>query len=152
MRISRLIVAGLLAVSLAACASEVESQTAPEVVSEETSPTEEEPQPLGEVGNVTQLRDAVVEAGYPCPNWTQTNFVTNAAESGTCSDKDVLSTYASQADRDAQVAQERVNKDMLRAAEITTGSTIVGPNWMVALSADADIEGIHAVLGGILIS
>lgn len=134
---------GLLALSLAACSSDVEPQTAP---------IEEEPQPLGEVGSVTQLRDAVVEAGYPCPNWTQTNAVTNAAESGTCSDKDVFCTYASQSDRDAQVSQERANKDTLRNAGITPGSTIVGPNWMVNLSADADIEGVHAVIGGTLIS
>jgi len=151
MRSTKLLVAGLLTLSLAACSFDSEPGS-PSPTKGSPSPTEEGPQPLSEVGSVTELRDALVEAGYPCADWTQTNDVANAAESGSCSEEDVLSTYASESDRDAQVTQERANKDMLREAGIDPGSTIVGPNWMVNLSAGTDIEGIHAVLGGTLIS
>lgn len=156
MRTTRVLAAGLLAFLLVGCSAQSGPQAAVEVTNEQQSPSaelaDEKSQTLGEVGSVAELRDAVVQAGYPCQDWTQTNVVANAAESGSCSERDVLSTYASQPDRDAQVAQERANKDLLRSAGLEPGVTIVGPNWMANLPADADIESIHAVLGGILIS
>src|SRR4051794_40526278 len=48
--------------------------------------------------SVEALKDAAVAAGLPCPAWVQDNAVEAAAESGTCSDDSVLSTYATDAD------------------------------------------------------
>jgi hypothetical protein len=74
-----------------------------------------------------------------------------AAESGNCSDGDVFSTYASQADLDAQIAQERSNKDMLREAGIDEGASLAGPNWIINMSDDVALEKLRADLGGTLI-
>jgi hypothetical protein len=86
------------------------------------------------------LRDAVVKAGYPCPNWKlypKGKTSKYAKEEGHCSDADLFSVYA---DADAIVKERRATSDGI----ITL---LVGPNWTLVLS-DSDLEKVQAVIGG----
>lgn len=89
------------------------------------------------------LRDAAVEAGYECPRWVQDNKVKLAAESGSCSDADVLATFASQADLEAQVATLREIGEMVSDPD----PIVVGPNWIIN---GADSPDIAEALGGVV--
>lgn len=97
---------------------------------EEVAPTESAPRDLGSVSSVTELRDALVEAGYDCPNWDQSNVVDLAAESGSCSDADVLSTFASPANLQDQLDTSRGMDQMSIDAGLEPDPSLVGPNWI----------------------
>lgn len=91
-------------------------------------------------GSVTELRDALVLAGYPCPEWKQENRVELAAESGECSSADVLSTFATQTDLDQFV-------DNWRGLGDFSNPILVGPNWVLNIPEDS-IDQVRPVLGG----
>lgn len=89
-----------------------------------------------EYSSVTELKDAAVAAGYECPSWTQSNHVTAAAQSGSCSDEDVFSTYLSET-----AVQDNV-EDLKSFGEI---HLLVGPNWIINVeqpSLDMLAEGL----------
>lgn len=100
-----------------------------------------------EYSSLTDLRDAAITALFSCPVWEQTDELTNAAESGSCSDSDVFTTYASETSRDAQVAQAKANNDMLEEAGIEGSTALVGPNWIIT-GDDAEIRKLQKGLGG----
>lgn len=92
--------------------------------------------------SVEELRDAFVRAGGDCPDWKQTNQIPLAAESGTCSDSNVLSIYSSTADRDKLVT---------RYKEIASEDSVilVGENWVINDKAVRDLD---PTLGGTLVT
>lgn len=110
------------ALLLAGCGGEADAKDAPKA-----PPASSE---LGTISSVIELRDALVAAGYDCPTWTQDNVVKLAAESGSCDDSSVLSTFASEGDRQAQLDIDKGMSDMLSDADIEEDPTLVGPNWM----------------------
>lgn len=87
-----------------------------------SSPVPTAASPESTYQSVRDLVDAAVEAGYPCPNFTQSNQVKLALESGACSDFDVFSVYGS---RD----------DMMEVANFlgASGGTdyLMGGNWII---------------------
>lgn len=94
-----------------------------------------------EYSSVTELRDAAVAAGYECPSWTQSNHVTAAAQSGSCSDVDVFSTYLSEA-----AVQDNV-EGLKSFGEI---HLLVGPNWIINIEQPA-LDMLAAGLGGTVV-
>lgn len=104
-------------------------------------------QELGEVGAVSELKDAAVSAGYSCPSWQQDNVVAAAAESGSCSDSDVFSTYLSTDARDETVQRF---KDLRSDIDIGGETTLlVGPNWVINSNEAATLKD---ALGGTLVT
>jgi hypothetical protein len=98
--------------------------------------------------SVVDLRDAVVKAtGYPCPSWKQDDVVTLAAESGSCSDDDVFSIYASDQKLEDQVSTTKELNKMSRDASVAPTPTLVGPNWMVNIPAEWASR-VQAGIGG----
>jgi hypothetical protein len=92
-----------------------------------------------EYATVIELRDAVVAAGYPCPNWQQNSKEYGpkfAAESGKCTDNDVLSTYATAV---------RVEQQIEMAAGVVI--LVRGPNWLLNIP-ESHRERVRAALGG----
>lgn len=84
-------------------------------------------------GSVNEFRDALVAAGYDCPDWKQTDDVPSAAQSGRCSTKDKLMTFSTTDDRDHIVD---TFKDFMGGLGMEV-HLLVGPNWILN-SADAD--------------
>lgn len=107
-----------------------------------SKPTQED---LGSVSSVVELRDALVAAGYECANWEQDDLVDLAAESGSCDDESVLSTFASQGDLQAQLDTFRGLDGMFKDADIEPEPILVGPNWIFTAP---DADGYAAKLGG----
>jgi hypothetical protein len=99
-------------------------------------------------GSVTDLRDAAVEAGYVCATWEGDNVVTLAAESGTCDDQSVLSTYATDVDLQTQLDQEKEMSGLLTENGIEPEPVLVGPNWLFKAP---EAPGLRDFLGGVLI-
>jgi len=102
-----------------------------------TSPTQA---PRATFGTVTELRDALVAAGYPCPAWEQTDVVSAAAQSGSCSDADVLSVYVGTEGRDVVVATLK---------ELGGASLLVGDNWILN---SPDAPALQAKMGGVVVT
>lgn len=103
--------------------------------------------PNASYGSVTDLRDAMVELGYPCPSWVQDDVLTFASSSGHCSDNDVFSVYLDAADLKSQV-------DALRSAgafdeDNFGGPMLAGPNWLLNLE---DIEEYREGMGGTVVA
>lgn len=92
--------------------------------------------------SVEELRDAFVQAGGICPEWEQKNHVKLAAESGTCSDSNVMSVYISEAQKD-----EAVNT-LMSITESKT-SLLVGENWIIN---DKQIDSIDREIGGVFVT
>jgi hypothetical protein len=97
---------------------------------------------------VVELRDAVVAAGYRCPNWqpnTGDDGPKYAKESGTCTEEDVFSIYTSDTDVDNQV-------------DLSVGliEMLVGPNWILNLgegqAGQANRERVQAAIGGKIVA
>jgi hypothetical protein len=104
---------------------------------------------LGTVSSVTEVRDALVDAGYVCSNWDQSNVVDLAAESGSCDDDSVLSTYASAGDLQAQLDSNRDMDKLFEENGVELTPNLVGPNWIVnAPGADKYAD----ALGGTVVS
>lgn len=89
--------------------------------------------------HVTELRDAAVNAGYPCRSWVESNKVTLAASSGTCSDSDVFSVYLS-----ADAVQQVVTNLKGLPGEV---HLLVGQNWVINAD-DEHLSGLQVRLGG----
>lgn len=130
----------MAAVMLSACGGEGE----PTAASAEKAPAE-----LGNVSSVVELRDALVDAGYDCAEWEQSNAVSLAAESGSCDDSSVLTTFASAGDLQQQLDREKSNESLLVDAGIDPTPILVGPNWMVKAPLAGDYAGD---LGGTVVS
>ena len=97
--------------------------------------------------SVTDLRDAVVGAGYPCPKWELNGKGDGpqlAKESGSCTDEDVFSIYANTADVTKQAGESVGVIEML-----------AGPNWILNLGSGQEGRDtrrkVQAVIGGKLI-
>lgn len=126
---------GIAALALgAASACGGSSESAEPGVKESATPVRED---LGNISSVVELRDALIEAGYDCPNWDQSNIVDLAAESGSCSDSDVLSTFASQGNLQDQLDTSRGMDQLSIDAGLESDPSLVGPNWIFR-SPDAD--------------
>lgn len=115
---------------------------------EVTQATSDAPAQAVEYGSVTELKDAAVEAGYTCSSWVVENVVALAAESGSCGDDSVLSTYASQVDLQSQLDVEKEASKLLTDNGIETTPVLVGPNWL--FKAPEAVE-LRESLGGVLI-
>ncbi len=92
--------------------------------------------------SVEELRDAFVAAGGDCPAWQQTNQIPLAAESGTCSDSNVLSIYSSTADRDELVRG-------YKSIATSDSAILVGENWVIN---DKSVRDLDPALGGTLVT
>ena len=114
----------------------------------EVTATSDPPAQAVEFGSVTELKDAAVEAGYVCDNWEVDNVVALAAESGSCGDDSVLSTYASREDLQSQLDVEKAASELLTENGIETTTVLVGPNWL--FKAPEAFE-LRESLGGVLI-
>jgi hypothetical protein len=72
--------------------------------------------------------------------------VKTAAESGACTDEDVLATFVTDSD-----LQDQVDLDKIFSDDGEKSTTLVGPNWMVHRDDD-DSEGtlksLQDVIGG----
>jgi hypothetical protein len=106
------------------------------------SPTPTEPAGPATYSSVVELKDAYVAAGGDCDEWAQTNRVTVAAQSGDCDGNTVLSTYASESDRETAVA----NLKMLNPDNY---SLLSGPNWIIN---SPDVADVSDALGGVLVT
>lgn len=89
--------------------------------------------------SVTDLRDALISAGYDCPDWQRTDRVKLALQSGSCSSADVLSIYTGPETVQAAVQQlKSISPDGVHLA--------VGENWIINTK---QAEGVAAALGGV---
>jgi hypothetical protein len=113
-----------------------------------TEASSDAPAQAAEYGSVTELKNAAVEAGYVCSTWEVDNVVALAAESGSCGDDSVLSTYASQEDLQSQLDIEKEASTLLTDNGIETTPTLVGPNWL--FKAPEAVE-LRESIGGVLI-
>jgi hypothetical protein len=104
---------------------------------------------LGTVSSVTELRDALIDAGYVCSSWDQSNVVDLAAESGSCDDASVLSTYATEADLQAQLDSSREMDKLFEENDVELTPNLVGPNWIVNAP---DADKYADALGGTVLS
>lgn len=128
-------VASLALVLLSACGSGDGDDGAGSSSEAAEQPTRTE---LGKVSSVVELRDALMDAGYDCTGWTQENVVDLAAESGSCDDSDVFSTFASEGDLQAQLDISREMGDMLADADVEANTNLVGPNWIFSAPTAGD--------------
>ena len=96
----------------------------------------------GEYATVTDLRDAAIEAGYPCPEWQQSDHVKPALSSGTCSDRDVFAVYP-----DSEAVQGVID-GMADYAPITY--MLHGDTWAIIGPEDA-LLALQKRLGGDLV-
>jgi hypothetical protein len=94
---------------------------------------------------VASLKDAAVAAGLACPTWTQDNVVESAAESGTCSDDTVLSTYATTADLQSALDTLRSINQLMREKKLEPTPLLIGTNWIINAPSAASLT---AALGG----
>lgn len=97
--------------------------------SSSTAPPEPSVTPDARYATATELKDALVEAGYQCRRWREDNAVRTAASSGICSDADTLMVFATDADLNEQV-------DIYQEFD-GLGPYLIGPNWIVN-APDAD--------------
>lgn len=113
-------------IALTGCSSG-ESQPGSESESPSAEVSSEAPTPLGEMSfaTVTELKDALVAEGFPCPEWIETNQVKLAATSGTCDDSSVLSVYTSNS------AKEDVIQNLKSFTGDFGGHLVVGENWIL---------------------
>lgn len=157
--------AAVLALALTGCGGQVEAKPeAAEPTSESASPSAEpsrtptpkpttekpsptpEPSPTppadgGTYGSVGALKDVAVAAGMECPAWDESNHVTLALGSGTCSEDSVLAIYLNE----ASVAEQL---DVWKQfGDIVEMEVLVGANWTLNASS-SDAEDLQKVLGG----
>ena len=125
---NRLVLIGACGLMLAGCATMPPSAPA-------------SPSPKATYATVVELRDAYVAAGGECPDWTASNRVKLAAESGDCSSNTVLSTYLSTDIRDQVVTTLK--------SFGTDVHLLVGENWVINTP---DPESLVKKLGGTVVS
>lgn len=100
--------------------------------------------PIARYDSVNDLRDAFVNAGGECPSYEQGNGVKYSAESATCSDSTVLSTYLS-----SETVQKRVDESKTALQGMDSSTWLVGENWIINAP---NPEGLQEKMGGQLIS
>ncbi|MCB5273675.1 hypothetical protein BJG92_01199 [Arthrobacter sp. SO5] len=137
------------ALALSGCGSS-NAETAPAATSATATPTPTVTAPPangGTYSTVVALKSAYVKAGGSCPEFSQTNKVTLAAESADCSKDTVISTYVSSSD----ISQLIQNVKKLNAQVKSTGgnSWLVGENWVINSPTAAKVQ---EELGGKLVS
>lgn len=137
------------AIALSGCGSST-AATAPAATSATATSTPTVTAPPADGGTfstVAALKAAYVKAGGACPEFSQTNRVTLAAESADCSKDTVLSTYVSSSD----ISQLIQNVKKLNAEVKSTGgnSWLVGENWVINSPAAAKMQ---EKLGGKVVS
>jgi len=93
---------------------------------------------------VVELRKAYVAAGGECPSWDENDAITAAAQSGTCSDEIVLSTYSSDADTRAAISTLKS-----LGAGMIDATYLEGKNWIVNAP---DAAKVRKKMGGTLVS
>ena len=99
----------------------------------------ESPADGGSYGSTTELRDAIVKAGWTCAEWDEHNKTETAIGSGTCDDNLVLAIYSSEADREAQVDIYKM------LGEYVSMEVLIGRNW----TAHADgLDELQKSMGG----
>lgn len=81
---------------------------------------------------VEALKDAYVSAGAPCEEWQQGDAVGAWAQFGNCGDGATLSTYSSETDLNATLANLKVSEQMKARA-------FVGENWIIVTDEHEDI-------------
>lgn len=94
---------------------------------------------------VASLKDAAVAAGLPCPVWNQDDVVVAAAESGTCGEDTVLSTYATADDLQTAIGNLRGMNDLMKANKLEPVPLLIGANWIINAPDAASLTG---ALGG----
>ncbi|PNH86080.1 hypothetical protein CXZ05_02960 [Arthrobacter sp. AFG20] len=93
------------------------------------------------------MHDAYVAAGGDCANLNQTNNVKLAAESGTCNDQTVISTYISTADVSQLIQNNKALNEELDFH--SDGVWLTGQNWVIN---SPDAPDMQEKLGGRLVS
>jgi hypothetical protein len=86
--------------------------------------------------DVTQLRDALVAAGFECPSWRATSVI-GASSAGDCSDSLSMSVYADPANLAENLAT--------LGKWVDPQTLLAGPNWLVNSSQAVSMQ---AYLGG----
>lgn len=94
-------------------------------------------------GTVEELYEAVVAAGYDCPQYAERETVTMASEAADCESDTVLLVYPSESTRDD-------NLDFLKAASSPDNAFLVGPNWIVNSGQESVIDEIRPEMGGVV--
>lgn len=97
------------------------------------------PTELGKVSTIEQVRDAYIDAGGVC-NWEQTDVVTAATASGTCSSSTVIMLFTDRTERETVVANLRAFK--MDDRDLTL---LVGENWIIN---SPEAEDMQSELGG----
>ena len=95
--------------------------------------------------SVKALVSAVKAAGYICPSWETDDGTALSLESGSCSEMDRFSIYASE--KDVQGMVERLAADSWSRGKITW---LVGPNWIIT-AEEADLVRMSRTLKGTLV-
>lgn len=143
MKTNIIILASTLALVLGGC-------SAAPVAAPVAAPTTSAPTPPangGTYGSVQELKDAFVEAGGICDSWDQSNHVTKAAESGSCSDQNVMSTYLSKEDITSMISSiKALNEEVDYESDAVW---LTGENWVINDPAAAELRG---KLGGVLVT
>lgn len=96
--------------------------------------------------NVEQLRDAYVDAGGNCDNYTPTHTSDGAKSSASCSRQTVIVVYAN---HDAVNDQIELLKNSGISGLIGDSERLVGENWMINAP---DLEQIQKKMGGEIVS
>lgn len=94
-------------------------------------------------GTVEDFRDAVIAAGYECPEYSERDSSTFAAESADCEGDTVLLIYSSATARDN-------NLETLKALSPPDNALLVGPNWIFNTGQESIIDEIRPELGGVV--
>lgn len=93
---------------------------------------------------VEGLKEAYVDAGGACDDWSQTNAVEIAAQSGECGDSTVLSVYLS-----PEAVERRIEATKASMFAEIMGDWLVGENWIVHADDATDLQD---ELGGRIVS
>ncbi|MEB4614002.1 hypothetical protein [Leucobacter sp. M11] len=91
--------------------------------------------------SVEELKEAFVSAGGACPDWHQSDLVKLAAQSGTCSEVNVLSIFSSKSSQDEMISSLKTLLDNV--------SLLVGENWVIN---DPSVGELDPGLGGVLVT
>lgn len=108
----------------------------------------ERPEPS--FGTVTELRDALVDEGFRCPDWVQDDTVETATESGSCTggDEDKLMVFATDAHLKEQLEVMDEARAKLEELGLKEGVRVAGDRWLVFLWDADDAVKVAGALGG----
>jgi hypothetical protein len=100
--------------------------------------------PVATHENVTDLRDAFVKAGGECKDWSETNKVEIASQSGECGTGTVLSVYLS-----SDAVERRIEATKSSIFGDSGNDWLVGENWIINTE---DIGDLRDKMGGRVVS